>query len=122
MRYIDTLAWAAIVIFLHGLLLYTTVAQAQRGSAGDEWRYIGGDMGHSKYSPLSQITKENVSRLEVVWAWTSIDEAIQKAHPNDRMISRATYFECTPLMVEGEKIALEGLNRPQCLSLTRVAD
>jgi len=79
----------------------TSLAAAQSGSDGGEWRYIGGDMGHSKYSPLDQITKENVADLEIVWSWTSIDAAIQEANANDRMISTATYFQCTPLMVDG---------------------
>ncbi len=89
-------------LFLAVLIANASLAAfAQSGSGGDEWRYIGGDMGHSKYSPLDQITKENVSRLEVAWTWESVDGAIQAAHPDDRAISTANYFQCTPLMVGG---------------------
>jgi len=34
-------------------------------------------------SSFAQNGKENVTRLEVAWTWMSINEAIQKAHPND---------------------------------------
>ena len=30
-----------------------------------EWRHVGGDAGGMQYSPLTQITDENVESLEV---------------------------------------------------------
>ena len=34
-----------------------------------EWRYVGADQGVSKYSPLADINRSNVDRLEIVWTW-----------------------------------------------------
>src|ERR1700676_505418 len=71
---------------------------AQRGSLREgEWREYGGDTGGKKYSPLSQITKDNIQDLRVVWRWPSPDRAIQIANPT----LRSTRNEDTPLMVNG---------------------
>ena len=41
---------------------------AQRGATTEgEWRYYSGDIGATKYSPLAQITKENVKNLRIAW-------------------------------------------------------
>ena len=42
------------------------VAQAQ---GPQDWRAVGYDAGGSKYSPLTQITPANVSRLKVAWSY-----------------------------------------------------
>src|SRR4051812_42870086 len=47
------------------LLATTCPALAQRGSAGADWRYISGDPGGTKYSPLDQINAANVSQLKI---------------------------------------------------------
>ena len=57
------LAVLAIVAAAHGL-----GAQGQQAPAG-EWRYIGGDASHTRYSPLDQITASNFEKLEVAWTW-----------------------------------------------------
>ena len=36
---------------------------AQQGPSRTEWRAHGGDSGSTRYAPLDQITKDNVSRL-----------------------------------------------------------
>ncbi|HXV61530.1 MAG TPA: hypothetical protein VEK15_12605, partial [Vicinamibacteria bacterium] len=43
-------------------------AQERRSSFG-EWRYIGGDAGHTRYSPLDQIDARNFEDLEQAWLW-----------------------------------------------------
>lgn len=45
----------------------TQAGQIHNGDAGDNWPYFGGDLGGTRYTPLSQITPENVARLEVAW-------------------------------------------------------
>ena len=50
-----------------------------------------------KYSPLSQITKNNVRNLKVAWRWTSADREIQMSNPT----LRSPRHEDTPLMVNG---------------------
>ena len=41
----------------------------ERPSPGD-WRYIGGDAGHTRSTPLNQINPENFENLEVEWSWS----------------------------------------------------
>src|SRR6476619_6574350 len=58
------------------------VAAAQRPSpvsvAATEWRYYAGDAASTKYSPLAQITRDNVKDLEVAWRWSSVDNDVVK--------------------------------------------
>jgi quinoprotein glucose dehydrogenase len=37
------------------------------GQTGNDWPHFGGDQGGQKYSPLNQITLDNVSQLQVAW-------------------------------------------------------
>ena len=41
-------------------------AGAQQGAQDGEWRYYGGDLGSTKYSPLDQINRDNVGDLDIV--------------------------------------------------------
>lgn len=38
------------------------------GQTGADWPYFGGDQGGQKFTPLDQITPDNVGRLEVAWS------------------------------------------------------
>jgi glucose dehydrogenase len=78
-------------------LLATPLSAQKKSGVIGEWRYYGGDNGHTKYSPLDQINKENVSGLKVAWTWDSPDKPIQEAN---RLLSSFS-FEGTPLMVGG---------------------
>lgn len=37
-----------------------------------EWKYLGSDAAHTRYSPAQQITPENFSQLEVAWEWDGV--------------------------------------------------
>ena len=39
----------------------------QSGSKKGEWPTYGGDIGHTRYSPLDQITPDNFGKLTVAW-------------------------------------------------------
>lgn len=60
-----------------------------------EWRHYGGDAGSTKYSPLTQINKDNAAQLKMAWSWDSPDLPLQKE--NRGLMSFA--YEATPLMV-----------------------
>jgi quinoprotein glucose dehydrogenase len=49
-------------------LLSSAHAQTQ-GTENGEWRYIGGDVWHTRYSPLDQVTASNFEDLEIAWVW-----------------------------------------------------
>jgi quinoprotein glucose dehydrogenase len=58
-----------------------------------QWPYWGGDRGASHYSPLDQITRENVSRLEVAWTHRSGD------YYDGSGYSKRTALQVTPIVV-----------------------
>ena len=39
----------------------------QSGTGSGEWRYLGGDAGHTRYSPLDQINATNFASLTEAW-------------------------------------------------------
>ena len=84
-----------------GALLATSIAIAQRPAsnsvAAGEWRYYAADAASTKYSPLTQITPDNVGQLEIAWRWSSPDNEIVKTNPT----SRPGAFQDTPIMVNG---------------------
>src|SRR5688572_6584545 len=63
-----------------------------------QWTYIGGDAGHTRYSPLNQINASNFERL--VPAWTFNDPAV------GTMTARAT-----PVYVGGKLLSVAGPRR-----------
>ena len=59
--------WCAVV----GTVLAATVAAAGAQEAGGpiEWRYVGADQAHTKYSAAADVTRDNVDQLEIAWQW-----------------------------------------------------
>src|SRR5688572_22916018 len=81
--------WAAIA--LHG----------QQGAKKGEWPTYGGDLGHTRYAPLDQITAANFNTLELAWRFKT-----------DWLGPRPEYlFESTPLMVDGIVYSTAGTRR-----------
>jgi quinoprotein glucose dehydrogenase len=62
-----------------------------------EWSAYGANKANTKYSPLDQIDKQNVSSLRVAWRWTSPDMEVVKQTPG--LVTGK--FEATPIMVNG---------------------
>ena len=95
---------AVVKVAVAGLVtLLPFMAHAQTGARPDEWRSYGGDPGHTKYSPLDQITKANVDQLRIAWTWTSVDETLRAENPviRDGRMFRTYAHEVTPLLVDG---------------------
>ena len=83
------------------MLALTGQAAAQYGATGGQWPVYGAGSGNAKYSNLDLINESNLADLTVAWEWVSVDASIQDEYPDDPQIARATYFQCTPLMVDG---------------------
>ncbi|MEE2637997.1 MAG: pyrroloquinoline quinone-dependent dehydrogenase [Acidobacteriota bacterium] len=100
--------------------VFPLVADGQAGSDVDDWRFYGGDPGHTKYSPLSQITKDNVGLLQIAWTWTSVDEQLRADNPviRDGRIFRTYAHEVTPLMVDGVLYATTNLGQVAAIDPT----
>ncbi len=47
----------------------TDALPASTAGADEDWAYYFGDSGGTKYSQLTQITRENVDQLEEVWTY-----------------------------------------------------
>jgi glucose dehydrogenase len=62
-----------------------------------EWPHYGGDAGGSKYSPLNEINRENVKKLQVAWTYHTGDVS----QGDDYNLPTRSAFECTPLVVGG---------------------
>ena len=73
------------------LLLLAAGAQSQRGATNGEWRRIGGDAGSTRYSPLDQITAQNVRDLRIAWTWHGDNFGSGPEFKN----------ETTPIMADG---------------------
>ena len=63
------------------VLMGAAVAWAQQGARGGEWARYGADAGTTKYAPLDQVDKQNVSRLRVAWQRPAVDPSITVACP-----------------------------------------
>jgi glucose dehydrogenase len=79
---------------------------AQHGAPGGEWRSHGGDPASTKYAPLDQITKANVSQLRIAWRRPAVDPSLVRDMPT---FSFSRDFRATPLMVDGVLYSSNGV-------------
>ncbi len=80
------------------VLMGAAVAWAQQGARGGEWARYGADAGITKYAPLDQIDKQNVSRLRIAWQRPAVDPSITARVPD---LSYSGNFRATPVMIGG---------------------
>jgi quinoprotein glucose dehydrogenase len=66
-----------------------------------EWPAYGGDLGHTRYSPLAQINANNFGSLEVAWRFNTANLG---PNPEYR-------FQSTPVMVGGRLYTTAGTRR-----------
>lgn len=85
-------------------------AAAQSGTEGGEWPHYAGDGSSTKYSPLSQIDRDNFAQLEVAWRWESADALLE-----DVTRMRPGPFRSTPLMVNGVLYTPTGMSQVAAL-------
>lgn len=94
-----TVTWVCGVLCAIGISAPSP--NAQSGAPAGEWRTYGGDLGHTRYAPLDQITAENFSTLAVAWRFKT-----------DALGPRPEYqFQSTPLMVKGRLYSTAGSRR-----------
>ena len=60
-------------------------------AADQNWPVYNGDFGATKYSPLKQIKRENVTRLKPAWIYRC----------DDMTLRPASTIECNPLVIDG---------------------
>jgi quinoprotein glucose dehydrogenase len=92
----------------------TVPAAGQSGRAPSvndgEWRAYGRDALGSRWSPLAEITRENVSRLEPAWTYHTGETA-----PEFQGKRRQRSLEVTPLVADGRMFISTPLGRVMAL-------
>ena len=79
-----------------------------------DWPYFGGDEGNSHYTPVDQITPENVRHLQVAWTYNTGD--IDPGSLPDPFNSPA--MQVTPILAEQTLYFCSPLNRIIALNPT----
>lgn len=76
-------------------------AIAQQGAPGGQWPTYGGDLGHTRYAPLSQVDASNFSQLDIAWRFRT-----------DNLGPQPEYrYQATPLVVDGMLYSTGGSRR-----------
>jgi len=89
----------AIAAMLVGFPVH--IAGQQEGTRDGEWPSYGGDLAHTRYSPLDQIDENNFDELEVAWSFRT-----------DNFGPTPEFFlQSTPLMVNGVLYTTAGTRR-----------
>jgi quinoprotein glucose dehydrogenase len=78
---------------------------ASAPAANVEWPNYGNDPGGMRFSPLTQINRENVSKLKVAWVFHTGDVS------DGRGQRRRSGFENTPILVDGRLFITTPFNR-----------
>jgi quinoprotein glucose dehydrogenase len=80
--------------FFAGLfIVFFLLSSCETDPAGSsvDWAWYQGDPGTRQYSPLDQITPENVAQLEVAWT----------LHTGDLDTLNRSQIQCNPLVIDG---------------------
>jgi quinoprotein glucose dehydrogenase len=99
--------FAAGILGLMCLGIPGAMAQSSRHSegAGDDWPYYGHDAGGMRYSPLTQINRENVATLNVAWTFHVGDISDGSGG------KKRSGLETTPILVDGTLYLTTAFNR-----------
>ena len=79
------------------LMLALALAPSYAQTRNAEWAHYGRDAGGTRYAPLTQIHRNNVSHLKVAWTYHTGAMEVQ-----GRSVNNAA-FETTPLLVGGKE-------------------
>ena len=97
--------FCATAVVVAGTVLVWSALPYPPDTSGDSWPYYGHDAGGMRYSPLTQINRDNVSTLKVAWTFHTgdISEASRRR--------KRSGFETTPLLVDGTLYFTTAFNR-----------
>ena len=101
---LEALAWTVVVLLALRVIL-AGAAASPGDTPADSWPYYGHDAGGMRYSPLTQINRDNVAQLKVAWTFHTGDVS-----EGDRRRKRSG-FETTPLLVDGTLYLTTAFNR-----------
>jgi quinoprotein glucose dehydrogenase len=109
---LTSLALSTSLVAVAGSVASPLAAQgaASRQAVDGEWRAYGRDALGSRWSPLAEITRENVSRLESAWTYHTGETGPEFAGRR-----RQRSLEVTPLVVGGRMFISTPLGRVMAL-------
>jgi len=96
---------AAVVAVGSSILAFTFGGHPTNEQPPGDWPSYGHDAGGMRYSPLTQIARDNVARLKVAWTFHTGD--ISDGHNGQKRSG----FETTPIVVDGTLFLTTGFNR-----------
>jgi quinoprotein glucose dehydrogenase len=73
-------------------------AAQPKASGNVEWSYFGGSKHMDRYSPLAQISRNNLAELQVLWTRPGLDGSLTKQFPD---LVPSNYLRGTPIMIDG---------------------
>jgi quinoprotein glucose dehydrogenase len=76
-----------------------------------EWPTYGNDPGSSRYSPLTEITKDNVRYLKLAWTYHTGDVSEGTGTWHGQKVWAKSTFEATPLVVDDTLYLASSFNR-----------
>ncbi len=79
-----------------GLALAATAAADAPGTKDGQWHYLGGDSGHTRYSPANQINAENFADLDEEWVWDGASFQAQSGRSTPSYINGRLYTVAGP--------------------------
>jgi glucose dehydrogenase len=82
----------------HAQTIPGALPESANALAQGEWPAYAGTYAAARYSPLTQINRDNAKSLRVAWRWKSPDMAVRAKRPD---IGPTFLNESTPLMVGG---------------------
>ncbi len=88
------------------IILLTGTGDVHAAGPDIEWPSYGNDPGGSRYSPIEDITPQNVTQLEVAWTFNTGDVA-----DGSEPFRETSAFELTPILVDGLLYACTPFNR-----------
>jgi quinoprotein glucose dehydrogenase len=92
-----------------GVFVFSCAASRSMAAAAplapEEWPAYGRDPGGMRYSPLSEINRENVNQLKVAWVFHTGDISDGKGR------QKRSGFETTPILVDGKLFLTTPFNR-----------
>ena len=99
--------WIVLTVAFSFLIPVSIFGVQAPGTENGEWQYIGGDAGHTRYSPVNQINADNFEDLQESWVWdgTSFGASSGRSTP--------TYIDSKLFTVAGPRrhvVAIDPVN------------
>ncbi len=77
-------------------ILLTAIVVAGAAVVSADWPYYGGGPEQARYSPLAQITTENVGRLQVAWTYDTGDAFERSEMQCQPVVARGVLYATSP--------------------------